>query len=668
MSSSSVAEKDRATLSSTLSRCHTLSKLLKDGGSVVPLVPLSAIGGIACVIIELVNDIRTLQGRCASLAEKAARIVVDLLAEAAKVAMSNEILEHITQIEDVLCRVKVFIEVLAKTRWYRKLWRKYEVECVIDGFEAELERHYNAFKDKVATSTHRTVVNMSEQQSRFQKELLGKQDEMLRLVKGMGHPPSEHESQLQSVDIIPYNQLELKREITSTSQRISFFRGTYIGGRDRDSTPVIVKKYPRGYQLARFIEEIQRYNRLVHVVHSNVPRLIGRSHTGAELLFAVIADYTGPDAGTYLTTEIAKSDVDGFMAGLSVMQGVAAALEFYRKDMLVGLTTLQECIKVPSLRLSKSGSVIVGQNVVASDSFLSDPIALYDLEMWLKDQFNDLTFQLLFGGVDAIKWDDWDSVRNTAPHVRPLITFVAYDCPTFTFMSKRLNTLLDWLEDLYHSRALTYRTIRARMLDSEKICQNLYWYPPKEVDAVIGDVGYVKDGRDFVKLCNVTGEVDFKVNRYEPELLRAGDYVTKDGQNGVVVHEFKDVQYAKVTRWDSYEYVETSTPLWRYLRDKAPEILAKYGAGHDIGATDLIIIGGVFGQRRFATFEFKGRTDPDAPSTPPPSVRFVEDTNAMEGDWGRWEWDNRGEYYVVTKIIRRLQRLDFAQLEKGDID
>ncbi|KAG8907097.1 hypothetical protein FRB99_005352 [Tulasnella sp. 403] len=358
------------------------------------------------------------------------------------------------------------------------------------------------------------------------------------------------------------------------------------------------------------------------------------------------------DAGAYLSTERVKSDVDGFMAALSVMQGVAAALEFYRRDMLVGLATLQECIRMPSLRLSNTGSVIVGQNVIVSDYFLSNRNANGDLNMWLKDQFNDLTFQLLFGDVDAVKWDDWNSVRNAAPHLRPLMTFVAYDCPTFTFMSQRLSKLLEGLEHPHQSKTLDYRTIRAHMLDSERICQNLYWYPPKELDAVIGDVGYVKNGQDFVRLCSVKGEVDFKVNRYDPQLLTAGEGVTKDAGYGIVAHEFKDVPYAKVTRWDAHEYVETSTPLWRYLRDKAPEILAKYGAGHNIRVTDLILVGGVFGQRRFATFEFKGRTDTDAPSAPPPSVRFVEDTNTTQGEWGRWEWDNPGEYNVVTKLYR----------------
>ncbi|KAG8907096.1 hypothetical protein FRB99_005351 [Tulasnella sp. 403] len=250
-----------ATVSSTLSRCHILSKLLKEGGGAVPFVPLSAIGGIACVIIELANDIRTLRGRCASLAEKAAGIVVDLLREAAKVSMSDEMLDHIAHIENVLVQVKGFMVFLAEIPWRAKVWKKCALESRIEDLETELECHYNAFMHKVAISTYRLMLNMTVHQARRHQELLDAQNEVNRRLEEAFHPPAEHDSKLTGVDIIPYKQLELKREITRTPQQTSFFRATYT----KESTTVIVKKYPKDYQLAKFIEEIRRYRMLLHV-------------------------------------------------------------------------------------------------------------------------------------------------------------------------------------------------------------------------------------------------------------------------------------------------------------------------------------------------------------------------------------------------------------------
>ncbi|KAG8875696.1 hypothetical protein FRB97_004799 [Tulasnella sp. 331] len=202
-----------------------------------------------------------------------------------------------------------------------------------------------------------------------------------------------------------------------------------------------------------------------------------------------------------------KSPVEGFMFALSMMQGAASALQYLSGELRIGTDDLKSCMQVTNMRLSPRGKVVVGHGFILSPPTQFD---VSDLSKWLIRHFWCMTMEVLYGDVDAIKPDNWSSVQSIEKHVHPLETLVAYDCPNFVFMTKRLTDILTPLEGLRRCSGgeLTYLDIRTQLLRAPQVDLCFFYHPPEPMEVSLGDIGYIDaGGSSFVRLSNIGDDV-----------------------------------------------------------------------------------------------------------------------------------------------------------------
>lgn len=100
--------------------------------------------------------------------------------------------------------------------------------------------------------------------------------------------------------------------------------------------------------------------------------------------------------------------------------------------------------------------------------------------------------------------------RELDKHIHPLSTLIAYDCPNFAYMTRRLTGILGPLSDLERAsdQELTYSDIRQQLLRAPLAHLCFVYRPHKAIGVSLGDVGYM-NGDAFVKLANIEHDVGF---------------------------------------------------------------------------------------------------------------------------------------------------------------
>jgi len=327
---------------------------------------------------------------------------------------------------------------------------------------------------------------------------------------------------------------------------------------------------------------------------------------------------------------------------------------------------LQDCVQVSSFRIAQSGRIVIGQSLIESGSSLEENVSTDDLDAWLKDQLWLITMQLLYGDSNAIHWDNWESIQTSVPYLRPLLTYVTCYCPTFSLMSQRLSDLFESLEPLHKSKTLTYPIARSHMLQSPLIHMGYFMLPQKPMEVAIGDIGYIR-GDCFIKLHNIQSDWDLKIVPISDKvnMMEASVEVKiNEISDNVIRYGFEQPLYIHITRYHNPEEIEDHCGVWsHYIRD-APTILQKYGEGHNISTTDLMLVTGLWHDRRFAWYECKTK---EGYSVSPPDVLFNEYQNAAPEDpWGEWLFNKDTEYEIDTGLERNLQYICFIQLEQED--
>jgi len=397
--------------------------------------------------------------------------------------------------------------------------------------------------------------------------------------------------------------------------------------------------------------------------------------------FLVISDGSTQNAQTFLQEAKSQGHITGFMTALSIMQGISSALQHLHTEHRMGKRQLEICLQVRDFPVLSSGNVIIGYDLFTADTSIIEEVSAADLDQWLKEAFWRLTNKLFFGDENFVVYEDWNSICQATSHIFPLLAFVAFDCPDFTFLVERLSLLRDRLIKMPN---LVWKEIRRCMLEAERIDPCHFYYPPTPLDVSIGDVGYMRNGA-FVKLCSIWDDRFLITSGSAPEYTRSsgtGAAFSRPIEDAVTLHTFTDPLYVEIYRPGAAQDVGDPVKLFKYFMEQIPTLMEIYGQRHDIKVTDVILISGLWTDRRMAGAEFLLK---DGGPSPPRFVKFVEYHNARpEESWGKWiiegqeythepngpkdRWITMDSgHRVRLQFMRRLQRIHYLQLHQDDV-
>jgi hypothetical protein len=126
------------------------------------------------------------------------------------------------------------------------------------------------------------------------------------------------------------------------------------------------------------------------------------------------------------------------------------------------------------------------------------------------------------------------ALLTSAPHLRPLLQYVAFGCRDFPLMCDRLSILMNGLYLLHQTKVLTYPIIREHVLKADAPQPSYIYWPPMAWDISIGDVGYIKD-TSFIKILNMRDHFEFSVLSPSINYLSAsGSFGKADLGEGVI--------------------------------------------------------------------------------------------------------------------------------------
>ncbi|KAG8851134.1 hypothetical protein FRB96_009475 [Tulasnella sp. 330] len=380
-----------------------------------------------------------------------------------------------------------------------------------------------------------------------------------------------------------------------------------------------------------------------------------------------------------------KSPVEGFMFALSMMQGAASALQYLSGELRIGTDDLKSCMQVTNMRLSPRGKVVVGHGFILSPPTQFD---VSDLSKWLIRHFWCMTMEVLYGDVDAIKPDNWSSVQSIEKHVHPLETLVAYDCPNFVFMTKRLTDILTPLEGLRRCSGgeLTYLDIRTQLLRAPQVDLCFFYHPPEPMEVSLGDIGYIDaGGSSFVRLSNIGDDVPITaVPNESVEYVTASPphHHSEHMNDGTMRHKFYNPIHVSIVRQGEARNVKDIVSLWPHFIRQAPK-LAEKARQAGISPEDLILITAILKGRRATRLEFKPESH-YSQAMPPFEAEFLERFDDSYGaNWGTWvvsgtevkdptrkmetEWTlTPTGHRVKMRISRYRQRIEFMQMSRSD--
>ncbi|KAG8875402.1 hypothetical protein FRB98_007814 [Tulasnella sp. 332] len=343
-------------------------------------------------------------------------------------------------------------------------------------------------------------------------------------------------------------------------------------------------------------------------------------------------------------------------------------------------------MEIGKLAFSRSGKVIVGHGLLLSEP--STPYSL-DLSRWLMRHFWHLTNEVLYGDADPIDDQNWYSMQNKREkHVHALETLVAYDCPNFVFMTKRLTDILTRLDGLQKcsGRHLSYSDIRTQLLRAPGVDLCFFYYPPDPMEVSLGDIGHINaDSSSFVRLANIGDNVPFTtVSDESLEYVTASPphHLSEQVDGDIMRHTFYNPIHASVVRQGEACHIKEIVSLWPHFIRRAPRLA---GEALKAGVTpeDLILITAVVNGRQATRLEFKPDNQ-QSDLTTPFRAEFIEHLHSSDGaNWGTWivsgtevkgptgkretDWTvTPTGHCVKMRISRYQQRIEFMQMSRSD--
>ncbi|KAG8869996.1 hypothetical protein FRB97_000465 [Tulasnella sp. 331] len=414
---------------------------------------------------------------------------------------------------------------------------------------------------------------------------------------------------------------------------------------------VVIKRYPQAYDERLLLEDLAR---LARFRHPNTPALIGKSAREAATPFAVFRELNLISLHDMFLRYMETSPAEGFMFALSIMQGVASAIQHLSCDLNFGTKDLEACMNIGNLALSGSGKVIVGYGYL-----LSTPGTSYnqDLSRWLILHFWRLTNEMLYGSAEPFNEDNWDK--------------------------RRLSGILNQLEGLrrFSTRELTYPDIRRELLRTPSAHLCFVYRPKKPIDVALGDIGYMKGG-SFVRLANINEDFAFvTVKNGNTDYVRSAPPSIRSERlvDGTLKHTFLNPIHSNIVRQGDAEGIEDIPTIWQHFIRRAPEIASSVVG---LRAEDLILIANI--QKGWRATRLQCKPEEHLDSKKSFTADFIEPAELPEGrEWGTWivggvevkdplgkmrgNWTmTETGHCIEIGTTRHAQRIEFMQLCHSD--
>ncbi|KAG8851118.1 hypothetical protein FRB96_009459 [Tulasnella sp. 330] len=589
------------------------------------------------MIVQAVQDIRSQRQACGGLAEKVAKMVLAMAEELAHGGLNENMQKRIATFSGELKKILTSILQYKDYKWYRHFLEKSSIsETVSDGI-ARLDECARNFQMVGMLDLHKMLESAArtrQETNNYQQAILAQQEDVATTM----------------------------RSVEKVVRQMS----------------VIVQPVVEEVMASLLLEDLARLSRFRH---PNMPVLIGRSARQASSPFAVFKELTLASIRDMFLRCMESSPAEGFMFALSIMQGVASAIHHLSDDLSIGTKDLEACMNIENLVLSGSGKVIVGYGLILSGASTSYNL---DLSRWLIRLFWRLTNEILYGNADPIDDQNWDSMQSKLDkHIQPLPTLVAYDCPDFAFITRRLSSILNCLEALRRSstRELSYADIRRQLIRTPSAHVCFVYRPQTAIDVALGDIGYMNSGC-FVKVCNIREDVEFEtVLNGNVDYVRSSPPIIQTGtpSGGTIKHTFHNPIYCNIVRQGKSKHIKDISNIWPHFISRAPKIAAGIAG---LLAEDLILIANIQNGWRGTRLQCKPEEhfDPTKPFT----ADFVESLELLEGqNWGTWvvagieikdplcklkkQWTmTETGHCIQMEVNRYAQRIEFMQLSRSD--
>ncbi|KAG8875694.1 hypothetical protein FRB97_004797 [Tulasnella sp. 331] len=590
--------------------------------------------------------------------------------------MSADMLKRIDGFYQELKAILMSIQPYTEYKWFHHYWRKTTISDVVSAGTARLDECARNFQIVGVIELNRMLESAAstlQEQKHFQDALLGRLEEHHETARAALDEVRKISDRIQPTTggLVDLGQIDIEWEACldrtndhPATQLCSAVLVTQVG-----EPRVIVKAYPPAFDEQLFLQDLKR---LSNLRHPNVPHLIGRSARNAEAPFAVFKEVNAVSLHDRFLRSMKCSAVDGFMFALSVLQGTASALQYMTGHLKLGTKDLKACMEIGNLGLSRTGKVVVGHGLI-----LSGPTTSYDgdLSKWLMRHFWCLTNEVLYGEEEPIDDCDWIAMRNRLnTHVHALSTLVAYDCPDFNYMTSRLTSILQSLEDLRRSsdQQMIYSDIRQQLLRAPRAHLCFVYRPFEAIDVSLGDIGYM-DGNSFVRLANIKDDVAFHT------VLNGNVEYVHSAPPDIRMEKLGDGIVNNVVRQGNAEHIDGIPSLWPHFIRRAPAIAL---GAKGLRPEDLILIASIQKGWRGTRLECKpdGHLNPDASFL----ADFIEPCELPAGrEWGTWvvdgfeirdpmrkmetEWTmTPNGHCVKMKMTKYAQRIEFMQLSRSD--
>ncbi|KAG9008936.1 hypothetical protein FRB93_005986 [Tulasnella sp. JGI-2019a] len=621
-----------------LSASLVLSSSLGELGKTSNWALIDAYSTLVCSVIRKAQDRRS--SECATLASKVSRISLAVIEQflsnglraehmnseqpLSDAALTEDMWNQVTNLTSVLRDINDYLSWLTTRKWYWNSLRRGSIKSAFVTYSTRLDDSFNV----ISTSEEPDMLRMSEA---LQEMIKGARNlASWQLTAG----PDTSTQDVHSAHS-PVDPTAADRARASTSGR------------------VVVARTPSSYK-----DSTHRARGWLNVWIPDTEEYQATSGSPSLPLF----DPTAHSVRDDLAHKLQGKQVDGFMAALALLEGAAAGIRYLRDHQAIDVAILRACTQVPSFTFGSSGQIVLGRGVLTADLPSEEDDGVIP-DAWLIDQFWRITMELLYGDLEAISWNNWDSIQTVAPYARPFLCFCSFDCPSFATLGDWFTGLLESLNTKAQNKPLGYPTIRQEMMRLPHIDLDYFHYPDIAFEVAIGDVGYISAGA-FVKVHNIREEFPFVIVPSPGYFRPSGDFTSEEFTNGNIRHTFKEPLCVKILRRDQSECCEEPMQLWSYFIQEARNIHQKYCRGHDIGLTDLILVTGSYYNRRFTSYEVQ--VTPEQTGFPLPDAQFIEYKNAKTGQpWGVWLYEERF-YEIHTKVEQQPQRFTFIQLEKGE--
>ncbi|KAF8321703.1 hypothetical protein DL93DRAFT_1462919 [Clavulina sp. PMI_390] len=357
----------------------------------------------------------------------------------------------------------------------------------------------------------------------------------------------------------------------------------YRGKLRRNGVRVIIKEY-RNTPRQQFLKDLDR---LYPVVHPNLPMVIAKSVDKEPIPYVLLEYAASGSARLYLKKQIAGDPLASIIACIRLISDVMSALQYIVNSNRFEAYDIENCTDVSRYSITGDRKVLIGQDLVTRNPLKTSIIPEnQSLATWLKAKAWFIVMDLLYGGANVIDWTNWDTIRTTAPHLRPILTMVTFKCPSFDTMVSRFRSVVHEIN--LREDELTYKDIRQAIVSLPSLVPTYMYKPPVPLDVVVGDIGYMHGGQ-FIRLGSIRPSIR-KISPLPEYILTTPDVTSREESEGVIRREIRAAHYAEIARWGESEYVEDVQTYWEFFVAATRSLFSELGPEHDgVRVSDLIL-------------------------------------------------------------------------------